>query len=300
MGLASRAEASPILAFGAAITFDQTGAGAGGSVVVDTFNFLPGNALAIGAVPAYSDFVNSGGTILTPFDSILQTSVGSIQDVAGSGVPIALNAGSEITMVLRTKQLPSTATTSVFSPGAPNFLNLYYDLTPDANNLSGAGFNDGTLILSAAITTLGSTVVAGGPAGPLDGNGSDDYFPVTTLGLAGTANFTATVLFFDPDFFLTQPNAVLFTTALIAPFPGGVGGIDPSATLDGTLVNTGPVNGLSGPDILFRSQSELTFAVPEPSTITLLAVGALCLVGFGLPGVVGRRKSGGQTQDSGS
>ncbi len=282
MGLASRVEALPTsLSFGP-INFDRDGPAVGAGVAtVDTFFFRPGNALAIGVVPAYADHVNNG--ITTPFDTILQTSLASMQDTITPLPPINMPAGEEITMVIRAPQrifsVVGATTTSILDAGGPNnSLELWYHSAANADDLAGSGFNDGTLILSAFISTLTSTIVTGVNSGALDQAPTtppiDDYPGITTLGLGGGATFLATVNFVDPNFFMTQPLAVAFSTTFSAPFTLA----DPSALLDGTSPNIGSVNGLSGPDIQFQSTSELTFAVPEPATISLFVLGAFGLI----------------------
>lgn len=281
IGFSPRAEAAPTL--GGIILFDPDGAASGlGVVSLSALSFNPGNLLAVGAIPAYLNF-NSG--IVTPFDTIVQTSI----DSTTGGNPFLLPAGAEITMVLRAQQrivgvagTGPIVTNAVFSPGGANFLDLYYDPTADANNATGTGFNDGQLILAGTVTpsckdSAGNSILTGStvtnnltPMGPLDGAG----IGVTpTYGLSGSADFCANTNFVDPAFFITPPIAVLFDTALSAPFPpGGVA----SPMLDGVPSSIGATNGLSGPDILLGSNSELTFAVPEPSSMSLVAFILLC------------------------
>jgi len=285
LALSPRSEAAPILTLGGTIVFDPDGAAAGlGPVSLSALSFNPGNLLAVGAIPAYQDWVNSGGTLITPFDTIVQTSINSTT----AGNPFSLPAGAEITMVMRAQEeilnvagTGPIVTTAVFSPGGANLLDLYYDPTPDASDATGTGFNDGQLILAAGVTT--NCTGAGGiniptqstvtnnltNSGPLDGAGVG---ATPTYGLSGPAVFCANPIFVDSAFFVTTPITVLFSTTLSAPFTAGIA----SPMLDGVPSNIGTTNGLSGPDILLESNSELTFAVPEPSSISLVVLVLLC------------------------
>ncbi len=276
------AEAVPTLGLGGNILFDPDGVGYLAPVSVSSFNFSPGNFLAAGAIPAYLDFVNSG--IVTPFDTIIQANM-------SPSLNSFLPAGAEITMVLRTRQQITTVvpgnpgpitTNTVFSSGGANFLDLYFDLSKNSSSVTGLGFNDGLLILAAKLTPTctdgnGNTFTTGGTlnnsllsAGPLSTSGT-----TPTNGISGGADFCATPNFVDVDFFPgPTPAAVLFSTTLSAPFSFGNAA---SPVLDGTTALIGTTNGSNGPDILLESNSELTFAVPEPSSISLLTLSFLLL-----------------------
>ncbi len=280
VGFAPRAEALPTsLTFGP-IGFDQDGVSSGaGGATIDTFFFQAGNALALGAVPAFADFTNSG--TVTPFDTLLQTQLGSMQDTIGPSPAISMLPGTEITMMIKAPQQISTVvgavTNSILAPGAPNVLELWYHAAANADDLAGTGFNDGMLILSASITALSSTItITPGPAVTLDQIGTDDYPGVVTLNLSGPASFTATVNYLDPSFFLSSFTTVNFSTTLSSIFTA----VDPAAQFDGIVPVTGLINGQDGPDIRYQSTSELRFVIPEPSSLGLMLLGFSVLLRY--------------------
>jgi hypothetical protein len=285
-----------------AIGFDPDGAGNALAVTVDTFDFRPGNALSLGGSTAYQNFVNSNGAVQTPFDLLLQTSLKDMR--LGNGPLFVLPAGSEITMVLRARQqissvVPGTTTTITTGPvaGSSTFLELYYDGTPNVDDLAGTGFNDGILILSASMANASSSLFSTPGGGALDQHQANDYPPLTGgPTISGNGAFTSNINYANPDFFLTPPAAATFTTLLSTPFllvdPSAAFQFTPGGSANGQLADVnGPTTagaglgapslGTNGPDLQFQSTSELTFTtIPEPATAGLSALGVLGLLGW--------------------
>jgi PEP-CTERM motif len=214
----------------------------------------------------------------------------------------------------------------VTPPGGPTdpnyFLRMYYNgaaTTKLGNgNLSGLTFQDGQVILDA------TPIIKPGDSGnfQVNGNGSGGVL-TDTFDKAGTNNYSGTttvvgngsqVLDFhinavDPTFFISGPSAIELhlNSSLVTPFDT----VDPSGkfrdkdsaaslglTVPGTPVspNIGTINGAlpgqgGGTDIQFQADANSSVTViPEPSSITL--------VGLGLVGLVGRRRKSKQSVSS--
>lgn len=285
LGLASVAEASLI---SNSILFDPDGGGNLGQINVDRFNFMPGNALSIGAVPAYANYVNNNPPVRTNFDSLLQARLKDMQ-LGATGTPVTLATGKEMTLTLRTSQQISnviavnSTTTQIVGTGVPSsasYLDLWYDTNANANDATGSGFNDGQLILHAVMAAMTSTMTAvTGMPPPMDQFGADDYLGIGAANLTGSASYGSTVVSYDPAFFRTALTAANFATALSAQFTL----VDPAAQFwDGSsymIPTVGAINGQSGPDIRFQTTSELTFrTVDEPHSVVLFALGLLWLL----------------------
>jgi len=291
------------------IQFDWNGADntPSGFMIADTFDYLPGNSLLI------ENATGTAGTILfqanlnsiegaggTTFDPQTQCPVGDVchfQGVAGFGVTITtIPNGAGIIQVFSFD--PSNTT---------NFLNIYAS-TADVSDLSGNCFVCGTLILEADITatdfasifttpnlaarqTLDQFDTDGNPVT----NNTDDYAGKQTVVGIGATSLTATVINFDPNYFLNLVKGAslsFINTDQKLPFQE----TDPSHCFDldgfGPFLcesgadSVGAVNGL-GTRIITQSDANQSFrgvasVVPEPATLSLL--------GFGLFGAAAIRR----------
>ena len=121
--------------------------------------------------------------------------------------------GGEITMVARyTEQVTGTGSSGAFASFASTgagWLEFYYSGGADAANLTGSGFNNGTLIgrlAGVGIGSVGTFLVTGGPVA-LDGTVNGDQFPgqstVTGTGSQSTLVAGTTGVDLDASFFLT-------------------------------------------------------------------------------------------------
>lgn len=273
-------------------TFDPDGVGGVAGADVSTFDFAPGNALA--------DQVLLGSPVLLPgtqFNLYYQARLNIIQNSGGNPVfAHGLNVPGEITVVAGFREVVNSTdisganvTTSFgLVPGAPNFLKFYYDPTPDANNLAGTGFDDGTLILDAGITsnTGGFTVNTAATPLPFDNFGANNYGGVTSVIGAGAVTLTASISFLDPTFFtsgLPAANLViaLFNSSNITPFsqvdPSGL--FSPDGIVGGPTITPGigALNGVSGPDFQFQADANASFdIVPEPASGLVFGALAIC------------------------
>jgi hypothetical protein len=130
--------------------------------------------------------------------------------------PAGLNSTFEITMVARfTEQViahtvvPGAIDSAAFrTTSAPGFLEVFFDSSPDAVDVSGSGFNDGNVILSGTTVSpnVTGTFTVDLTKAPvvLDGHGADDYPGVLTVtGSGSQANIPVDNLTQDNAFFQT-------------------------------------------------------------------------------------------------
>lgn len=278
-----------------ASTIDVTVPGYG-TIQVATLDWNPGNALAKGAIP-----LSDGQT----FDLYFQASLGNLIGTNGTQIPVpGLGTQFEVTVIggfsekvtsVNTNPAAGTslaAFTRDTSPNALNFFQIYFDTTPDANNLAGTGFNDGTLVASGYVTQAdGGFSVYGLNSqtfGNLDQFGANDWLGTYSVNGAGGTNAMVHLNNINPamqSYFSFGGNTYLqfdlaFNTSNILPYLQ----VNPSKQFtdqNGNLFSpsVGLINGFSGPDMLFQADANSSAVVPEPSTIALVGAG---LLGMGL------------------
>jgi hypothetical protein len=269
---------APVCVSGAVITFDPDG-GAGGNTpsLVGSFDLAPGNSLYQGFLPSPA----VGNT----FQMYHQSPLAALNDANGDPfVPLGLNSAFEITAVgSATMVITGTAGNSVQFQRAPvqaanSFVELWYDATPDANSLTGTGYNDGTRIYlgtpSGTANGFGGLTVAQSPAGgpsivPFDQFGVDNYPGLNTIVAAGFASHRSDTQSSDPTFFVTPVINVELATGIDTPFdltnPSALFAGLPGGVAPGVVPNIGTVNGLNGTDLQTQGDAGLSFEIPEPA-----------------------------------
>jgi hypothetical protein len=301
------------------INFDPDGAGGTQSVMVSTFDWLPGSTLAVGALNLSNDPDEP-----TAFTLYSQGRLGSLLDstnhvIAGTG----LNSAYEITYQASVSYLGTGISVPGFgdmgnfgldASGKVGTINLYWDGSIDSNARTGAGYGDGTLILSAFVTESSATFfvpfatdtnadgVKDAPAlMALDNFGSNQQKGYGTVVGSGGASLTASVGVdgANPAWFLDAGNALFtlfFNSSLVTPFSqtDPTGPKTATAGVMGHVPSLGPafgsfsqgINGLCGIedrcDFLFQSDANNSFGlapVPVPAAAWLLGSGLIGLIG---------------------
>jgi len=227
LGLAAGAQAG--------VSFDADGSGsATGPIDLGQLDWTTTSAVAVGGNTAIAAFIASGGTCPAgscTFTVLTHALLVATKDQTSAGnTPAGLNTSYQITMI-SSFQETVTGVSTVGGAGVASFattgtgiLQIYFDTALNANDLTGHGFNDGTLILQGlsdqagvfglfAVTNPTPVQFDQFPGG-VPGPGTDDYGDGTcpTLGTSqcsstGTGsqgNLPVDTLTQDFSFFLTQ------------------------------------------------------------------------------------------------
>lgn len=270
-----------------AILFDPLGTAGANAITTDVFDWSPGNALATNTVPIVND---------APFTLFSQGTLGNFQNNSSVITTTGLNTTYEYTYVMGFREIAFGglgSATFIGTAGTPNYFEIWYDPTRNANNLNGTGFNDGTKILSGnVIFSIGSYggLLQGTSGVPLDQFGANNWLGTTSLTGAGGTQIDVSVgnLSYNTNFFLSNINGLNFNTTNNTPFrqvdPGkcmvddaGGTGVSNCGGVTGTIPNVGAINGISGPDFMFQADAANSFSVPEPGSIALFGLGMAAL-----------------------
>ena len=305
-GLAPAVEAFEPRCLLSTILFDPDGTGSGAPTEVNEFGNATGNALAIGSEALINQLRTATGTGTTaPFFTVYHARIQTINLPTGPPVFLpGLNTNYMTVLVGFWEQATITGPNSVTfsSAGVPqtgSFFEIYSEVSPGtgttpANDDTGLGFRDGTLILKGVAipgALAGQFATEGGTAPALDNNsggvdatdpatspdrvpsiigggGTNLSFQVTDVATAyfpnGIAQGTTLSVSFSTTnatpFTRTEPSDAFYTQADTGgPLP--TNGRAPNApTSPNYAPNLGTTNGIgAGPDFQLEAYASFTF-----------------------------------------
>jgi hypothetical protein len=264
--LVTAALGAPIGAAPAApVIFDSDGDGPNAATSVSVFDWAPGNALAIGgaAVPGEGSLTLLGQTYLAAFLDEEGAQIGSAELNQDNGFELTLVLGFGETAFDEDQQ---GTTTFEHDPDSPvNYFEVYWDPMPNADDLSGTGFDDGTLILAGTVvSSSGSFMLTTQPVNFDQFSPGDEYPGLESVAGTGTVAISIMAEYAHPDFFPEGvPAEVLVNGSQIAPFTQVAPSARFSTGLNGTsdyfVPALGAVNGLSGPDFQIQTDATMSF-----------------------------------------
>jgi len=288
------------------ITFNPKGTGdvSGDKLQIGTFDWVPGNAVAIAGNPANGLMVGSKVVFLA------QSRLGSLLDP--NGVVIALPSGSDFTFiagagesVTTTNGTPATNVTLAFdgTETTTNFFEMWVKPAPPiANMLAGTGFGkttQGTRILYGKIIDMAgnfaTATCAGGAASVVFDQFLNNDWPGTmTICGAGATDISVEILQADPNYFPGfDPGQVanlkaFFNTSTVTPFKqadpsrlftNNDAGVDLTADELSIMPKLGSVNGgfhATGDPLDFQFQADA-----NQSFVLATTVAGGCRVTYG-------------------
>jgi hypothetical protein len=282
-------------------TFDPDGASPAMGAITNgaLIDQAPGNALSVNGNQAVKNFIAKSGS--TSFTTYYQSNLSAIQAADTTNLFSNGSGGNFFTFTAGFGENVTSAASNgsaTFAFDAANTVNYFnmYATSSIANNLSGAGFASGTLILTGHVVSIPSssfTVSSTAPVNLDQSPNGNDWGAQKTVSGSGSSDITFQIDSADVSYFpdlLTGSTITLsfLNTSLVDPFKQ----IDPSKCLNtdsstctagGIAGNLGATNGSlgtdGGPDFQFQADANQSVrrTVPEPATIALLGLGLLAI-----------------------
>jgi hypothetical protein len=233
------------------VQFDPDGnLGSATAIDLGQLGWSTTSAVAVGGNTAIAAFIGTGGTCPAGSCNFTVLSharlVDTTDQLGAPNTPTGLNTSYQITMVTSFQEVVTgvAGTSASFATTGVGTLQIYFDFALNAADLTGSGFNDGTLILEGTLFQTGSPgtfIVVSTIAvqfdqfpGAIPGPANDDYGPGTqpcapgpdqcsVSGFGSQFAIPVDMLTQDYNFFITQLAQFGITFANISqqiPFTG--------------------------------------------------------------------------------
>ncbi len=235
----------------AALVFDFDGAGAGAAQSITEFDWSASTYLALDGNKAVADYLNAGGVGTHAFTGFMHAKMNDSNLPTGYEITLVAQFTEVITSVFL---IPGYGNIATFQTTGSGWIEMYYGPT-NSVDVSGSGFNDGTLILrGTGVTNLTGGASTGGfttyttiPDQTFDGAPTNKYGTQMTIKGDSTQDdlkIGTTSIQLDPNFFKTTTTGFSMAFGSLAMgLPITV--VDPSdcfTITPGNAVNVGDAN----------------------------------------------------------